>query len=123
MSRTESNAALFCGWIKSGFRKGFIIEWKNSSSWGYCPHIYCDATIEPRRDCVRVYGCDYNKKSSALAEFLCHLFDDDDTAKKDVQATAGGGFREVAAALARHGWILEEVATGAYANAYTIKRA
>ena len=118
MNKTEENAKLLCEWIRNGLRKGIIIEWRKSSTWGMNPHI----SLGDERECVRVSGCGYCKESTALAHCLCWLFDLDTEAHKDVSSTAGAGVSSVADELAKHGWKLEAIAEGKNIRAYSVTK-
>ena len=118
MNKANENAKLLCDWIRKGFRKGIIIEWRKSRMWGMNPHI----SLGDEREAVRVSGCGYCKESTALAHCLCWLLEPDTEAFKDVSSTAGAGVSSVADALARHGWKLEAVAEGKNSRAYSVTR-
>lgn len=118
LTKTEENAKLLCDWIKSGTRKGIVIEWRKSHTWGMNPHI----SLGDERECVRVSGCGYCKESTALAHCLCWLFDPDTEAHKDVSSTAGAGVSSVAEALEKFGWKLEAVAEGKNIRAYSVRK-
>jgi len=85
LTKTEENAKLLCEWIRKGLRKGLIIEWRKSHTWGMNPHI----SLGDDREAVRVSGCGYCKESTALAHCLCWLLEPDTEAFKDVSRTAG----------------------------------
>ena len=118
MNKTEENAKLLCEWIRKGLRKGLIIEWRKSRTWGMNPHI----SLGDEREAVRVSGCGYCKESTALAHCLCWLLEPDTEAFKDVSSTAGAGVPSVAEALEKYGWKLEAVAEGKNSRAYSVTK-
>lgn len=118
MNKTEENAKLLCEWIRKGFRKGLIVEWRKSRTWGMNPHITCG----DERECVRVSGCGYCKESTALAHVLRYLFEPESAAFIDVSRTAGHGVPSVIDALKDHGWKLEAVTDGKDSRAYSVTR-
>ena len=118
LTKTEENAKLLCEWIRNGLRKGIIIEWRKSRTWGMNPHI----SLGDEREAVRVSGCGYCKESTALADCLCWLFEPDTEAHIEVSMNGGHGPSSVADSLARHGWKLESVAEGKNSCAYIVKK-
>ena len=107
-----------CAWIKNGTRKGIVIEWRKSHTWGMNPHI----SLGDEREAVRVSGCGYCKESTAIAHTLCYLFEPDTEAFKDVSHMAGAGVPSVAEALKKYGWKLEAVAEGKNIRAYSVTK-
>jgi hypothetical protein len=116
-TKTEENAKLLCSWIKNGTRKGIVIEWRKSRTWGMNPHI----SLGDEREAVHVSGCGYCKESTALAHCLCWLLEPDTEACRKVSRTAGAGVSSVAEELAKHGWRLEAIAEGKNSRAYIVK--
>lgn len=118
LTKTEENAKLLCEWIKNGTRKGIVIEWRKSNTFGMNPHI----SLGDEREAVRVSGCGYCNESTALAHCLCWLLEPDTEAFKDVSHMAGVGVSSVADELAKHGWKLEAIAEGKNSRAYSVTK-
>lgn len=118
LTKTEENAKLLCNNIRRGVRKGLIVEFRKSATWGILPHIDNGAGL----DCVHIRGCGYCRESTALADCLCWLFEPDTEAHIEVSMNGGHGSSSVADALARHGWKLEAVAEGKNATAYSVTK-
>lgn len=121
LTKREKTAQAFCQSIRASLARGdaysFTVEWNRSTTWGSNPQI------EYRGDkCLSVSGCGYCKPSTALADALRFL-PDDETAQARVHSAGGCGVSTVKTRLREAGFTLEETASGKTFDVFTLRRA
>lgn len=121
LTTTEKRAKALCEAIKDTTNNGgsfpITIDWIKSATWGSNPRI-----MHNGKKTTNVSGCGYCKHSTALAEALRFLGEDDAT-MRDIWTKGGCGVSAVQESLKNAGFVLEAVATGALFDAYTIRKA
>lgn len=119
LTATEQRAQDLCDQIRMGCRTYLVIEWSRGRHGSSNPQIYDNY----RRRCCNVRGAGYCKESTALADVLQWLADDDD-ARLNIAMTGGAGVPSVARALAAIGWTLQRVGCSPFrTDVYHITRA
>jgi hypothetical protein len=116
LTATEQRAAALCDSIRSGCTDHITIEWRKSKTWGSNPFIGWSGS-----NCCHVSGCGYCKESTALADVLQFLGNDENQSL-NIAATGGCGVSSVAHALEAAGWSLTCVARSSTADTYRITR-
>ena len=99
-----------------GTEHTFAIHWKRSKNYGNNPHIYdLDG-----RDFIRVSGCGYDKRSTALADYLCNLPTLEENDRKKIRSTGGSGEAHVFRKVLEFGFKVEGLYTDALVDVYKV---
>ena len=99
-----------------GTEHTFAIHWKRSRDYGYNPQIY-DLN---GKNLIRVSGCGYDKRSAALAEYLCNLPTLEENDRKKIRSTGGSGEANVLRKLLEFGFKLEPLYTDSKVDVYKV---
>ena len=99
-----------------GTEHTFAIHWKKSKDYGNNPHIY-DLN---GKNLIRVSGCGYDKRSDALAEYLCNLPTLEENDRKKIRSTGGSGDNNVIRKVLEFGFKLEPLYTDSKVDVYKI---
>lgn len=121
MTITEKRAKALCEAIKHAISNGgsypITIDWIKSSTWGQNPRI-----MHNGKKATNVSGCGYCKHSTALAQALRFLGDNEAT-MHNIWSKGGCGVSAVTSALLEAGYFLEAVASGKSFDCYKIHKA
>lgn len=121
LTTTEKRAKALCEAIKSRTSDGeshpLTVEWVKSSTWGRNPRI-----MHNGGKTTNVSGCGYCKHSTALAEALRFL-GEDDASMRNIWTKGGCGVSAVTSALLEAGYVLEYITGTKMTDVYTIRKA
>jgi hypothetical protein len=121
LTTTEKRAKALCEAIKSRTENGGTypvnVEWVKSSTWGTNPRI-----MHHGEKTTNVSGCGYCKHSTALADALRWL-GEDDASMREIWSKGGCGVSSVTSALLEAGYVLEYVTGTKMTDVYIIRKA
>lgn len=118
LTATEKRSRDLCEQIRKGYRTHIVIEWSRGQH-GSNPQIHDSSGAR----CCHIRGGGYCKESTALADVLQWL-GDDDAARLNIAMTGGAGVPSVERALAGIGWTLQRVGCTSWrTDVYHIARA
>ncbi len=120
LTKREKTAQALCQSIRESVTAGgsypVEVEWTRSATWGANPQIR-----HRGERCVNVSGCGYCKLSTALAECLRFLAEDE-AGQHRIWAAGGSGESGIISRLAEAGWNLVPVCHGKSYDVYTLSR-
>lgn len=116
LTTIEKRAKNFCNDVRWYGSARLTVEWIRSATWGVNPRIMYGVD-----KLTNVSGCGFCKESTALADCLRFL-GDDESAVNAIWSTGGCGPETVIRVLATYGWRLERIASGRNFDAYQIAR-
>jgi hypothetical protein len=117
LTKTEQAAQAFARHVKGYGFAALTVEWRKSDTWGRNAYV----TAGGFGTLAKTSGCGYDKESSALADALRFLADNEED-MRSVWVMQGGGFYSVQKALAAIGWKLTRTSTGKTEDGFSISR-